>query len=104
MCNRISVATTPRQLDEAVREVLNLDRLDELPFPLYNVAPRDPLPAVRLNEEGQPEWAVLRWVLIRSSTKDETIASGTLNARGETMSEKPDFPSAYRHPQGLLPS
>ena len=103
MCNRISVATTPRQLDEAVREVLNLDRLDELPFPLYNVAPRDRLPAVRLNDEGQPEWAVLRWGLIPSWAKDETIASRTLNARSETISEKPAFRSAYRHRRCLLP-
>ena len=103
MCNRISVASTPRELDQAVRDVLNLDRLNELQFPLYNVAPRDHLPAVRLNEKGDPEWSVLRWGLIPSWAKDESIASRTLNARSESIAEKPAFRSAYRHRRCLLP-
>ena len=60
--------------------------------PRYNVAPTDPVTVVHTNRELQQTAAVFRWGLIPSWSKPEAARrSGHINARAETLAEKPAF-------------
>jgi putative SOS response-associated peptidase YedK len=63
--------------------------------PRYNVAPTDPVLAVRLNEEGEREPGILRWGLIPEHTNPVTFDRLLINARAETVAEAPAFRDAF---------
>ena len=69
--------------------------------PRYNVAPTDTMPVVRL-KDGKRELAVMKWGLVPSSSKDATDGAKMINARAETVAEKPAFRSAFRHRRCLV--
>jgi putative SOS response-associated peptidase YedK len=74
------------------------------PKPLYNIAPTQTVPAVRLNPEGRRELAPLRWGLIPSWSKDAKIAYHTFNARAETIATAPAFRAAFKRRRCLVPA
>ena len=65
--------------------------------PRYNIAPTQFVAAIRNNDDAQRELVMLRWGLIPSWAKDPTIGSRMINARAETVAEKPSYRAAYRH-------
>lgn len=67
--------------------------------PRYNVAPSQDAPVV---VPGRV--ALMRWGLIPSWAKDASIAYKTINARSETISEKPAFKRAYEKTRCLVPA
>ena len=71
--------------------------------PRYNVAPTQDVPVVRLaSGGGGRELALLRWGLVPSWAKDIAIGAKMINARAETVAEKPSFRSAYRSRRCLI--
>lgn len=71
----------------------------------YNVAPSQDVPILRDNPEtGEREFAFARWGLIPSWAKDAKFGYHTINARAETVAEKPSFRAAYRKRRCLVPS
>ena len=65
--------------------------------PRYNIAPSQPVAAVRAAPAGSGrELALLRWGLIPSWSKDPAIGNRLINARAETASEKPSFRNAFK--------
>jgi putative SOS response-associated peptidase YedK len=58
---------------------------------------------VRKTGQGR-ELAFLRWGLIPSWAKDASIGMKLINARGETLGDKPAFRNAYRHRHCLVPA
>ncbi len=68
----------------------------------YNVAPSLAIPNVR-NEQSTIRFAPARWGLIPSWAKDLKIGYSTINARAETVAEKPSFRSAFKHRRCLVP-
>lgn len=69
----------------------------------YNIAPETLLACVRPGAGGVGrELAMLRWGLIPSWAKDPTIARNLINARGETVAEKPSFRGAFRSRRCLV--
>jgi putative SOS response-associated peptidase YedK len=73
--------------------------------PRYNIAPSQPVTAVRAAPEGSGrELALLRWGLIPSWSKDPTIGNRLINARAETAREKPSFRNAFRRHRCLIPA
>jgi len=77
--------------------------------PRYNIAPTQDVAVVRRRgegggEEGGRELSMLRWGLIPSWAKDIDFGAKTINARAETVAEKPSFRSAYKHRRCLLPA
>lgn len=73
--------------------------------PSYNFAPSRPVAVVRISPVDEVrEIARLRWGLIPSWSKDPSIGSRLINARAETVSEKPAFRSAFRHRRCLVPA
>lgn len=97
MCGRYSI-TTP--VDGLLQHFL----FEEMPnlAARYNVAPTQEVPVVRLESDGRRHLRLLRWGLIPSWAKDRKIAYKTINARAETVAEKPSFRSAYRKRRCLI--
>ena len=99
MCGRYSL-TTP------VESLVGL--FDAGPLgdyrPRYNIAPSQPVPAARRGEDGVLAWAWLKWGLIPSWAKDPAIGNRMINARAETIAEKPSFRAAFRRRRCLIPA
>ncbi|MFM8552569.1 MAG: SOS response-associated peptidase [Nitrospiraceae bacterium] len=98
MCGRFSQTAPP---DVIAHEF----SLDDLPLltPRYNIAPSQPVAAIRLHPESAKRDCVLfRWGLIPSWAKDPAIGIRMINARVETVAEKPAFRSAFRHRRCLV--
>ena len=73
--------------------------------PRYNIAPSQPVTAVRATPTGSGrEIALLRWGLIPSWSKDPAIGNRLINARAETAREKPSFRNAFRRHRCLIPA
>ena len=73
--------------------------------PRYNIAPSQPVAAVRAAPAGTGrELALLRWGLIPSWSKDPAIGNRLINARAETVREKPSFQNAFRRHRCLIPT
>jgi putative SOS response-associated peptidase YedK len=70
----------------------------------YNIAPSTDVPIVRVNAEGRRELVHVRWGLVPRWAKDPSIGNRMINARGETLAEKPAFRMAYRRHRCLLPA
>ena len=70
--------------------------------PRYNIAPTQFIAAIRNSDENQPELAMFRWGLVPFWAKDPSIGARMINARAETVAEKPSFRSAYRKRRCLI--
>lgn len=69
----------------------------------WNVAPTQKVPVVRIRADtGAKELVHLVWGLVPSWAKDMTIGSSLINARGETVAEKPSFRAAFRKRRCLM--
>lgn len=69
----------------------------------YNIAPTQTVGAVRAGGAGR-EYAALRWGLVPAWAKDASFASKLINARAETLLEKPSFREAYKKRRCLVPA
>ena len=74
----------------------------EMPPPRYNIAPTQPIAAIANDGKNQIEY--LHWGLISSWAKDSSIGSRMINARAETLAEKPAFRSALRRRRCIIPA
>lgn len=70
--------------------------------PRYNIAPTQFIAAIRNNESGERELTMLRWGLVPFWAKDPSIGNRMINARAETVAEKPSFRAAYRKRRCLV--
>jgi putative SOS response-associated peptidase YedK len=70
--------------------------------PRYNIAPTQDIAAVRVAEDEGRELVALRWGLVPFWAKDPGIGNRMINARAETVAEKPAFRAAYRHRRCLV--
>jgi putative SOS response-associated peptidase YedK len=91
MCGRFAFFS-PR---EAIQELFDVECTVDLK-PRYNVAPTQQVLAVRKSAKGAVECAELRWGLIPSWAKESAIGNRLINARLETVAEKPAFRAAFR--------
>lgn len=97
MCGRFTQATE----GEIIARVFDLSDVPEL-APRYNIAPTQDVAAVRTGEGGGRELVKLHWGLIRSWAKERAMGARMINARAETLVEKPAFRSAFRARRCLL--
>ncbi len=98
MCGRYFL-TTP---GEVLAAALELESVPELE-PRYNIAPSQPVAIVRAAGPGR-ELAQVTWGLIPGWAKERAIGNRLINARGETVAEKPSFRDAFRKRRCLIPA
>jgi putative SOS response-associated peptidase YedK len=98
MCGRYAIISAP----EAIRALFGYEDQPNFP-PRYNVAPTQPVPIVRLME-GKRRFALVRWGLLPAWVKDPRIFTLVINARGESVNEKPAFRLAMRRRRCLFPA
>lgn len=72
-------------------------------FPSYNIAPSQQVVAI-INDGKKNRLGHLRWGLIPSWSKDEKTGYKMINARAETVSEKPSFRNAFKKKRCLIPA
>jgi putative SOS response-associated peptidase YedK len=72
--------------------------------PRYNIAPSQLVSIVRRNAAGQRELATVKWGLIPSWAKDPSVGHSLINARGETVAEKPSFRAAFKQRRCIIPA
>ena len=86
------------------RKVAKQFKVEEVP-PLaerYNVAPAQAVLAVR-EASGGREAALLKWGLVPRWAKDPGIGNKLINARSETVTEKPSFREAFARRRCIVP-
>jgi putative SOS response-associated peptidase YedK len=98
MCGRYLITSAP----EAFRRLFRYLEQPNFP-PRYNVAPTQPVPVVRVMD-GERHFALVRWGLIPPWVKDPHKFSLLINARAESVNEKPAFRNAMRRRRCLFPA
>lgn len=72
--------------------------------PHYNVAPTEDVVAIRQTDNGAREAVPLRWGLVPHWAKDLSIGNRLINARGETVAEKPAFRHSFKTRRCIIPA
>lgn len=96
MCGRFTLVLEPGDLEEE----FDLGGIAEEYSPRYNIAPTQPVSVVRDAEERKLE--LFRWGLVPSWAKDLSIGSKMINARAETLAEKPSFRTALAKRRNII--
>ncbi|MBI5119297.1 SOS response-associated peptidase [Candidatus Poribacteria bacterium] len=100
MCGRFTLFDSDAILSKAFGVPISFDLT-----PRYNVAPSQPILTVRVSPEtGKREFAWLRWGLVPHWAQDPSIGNRMINARGETVAEKPAFRDAFQRRRCLVPA
>ncbi|MCA8889580.1 MAG: SOS response-associated peptidase [Parvularculaceae bacterium] len=103
MCGRFAISSPA----DVVSRRFGVRVSDNFP-PRYNVAPTQPIAVIRQDVNHSREYALVRWGFIPSWAKGEQLqraaARPLINARGETVAEKPTFRSAYKRRRCLVPA
>jgi len=98
MCGRYTITSAP----EAYRALFGYAEQPKFPA-RYNIAPTQPIPIVRL-DQGERHFALVRWGLIPSWVKDPNDFALLINARGESVTDKPAFRNAMKRRRCLVPA
>ena len=99
MCGRYSLTKPIKTLKEHFQAIaLEMDHDKR-----YNIAPSQSAPIVIAGNQG-PEIHTMRWGLIPAWAKDPTLSKGLINARGETVHEKPSFKPSLKKQRCLVPA
>ncbi|GIO01631.1 SOS response-associated peptidase [Brevibacillus laterosporus] len=99
MCGRFTLFAKPDDLKERYN-------LEEIPFelkPRYNIAPSDNIAAI-ISNKGKNRIGQLKWGLIPSWAKDEKTSYKMINAKAETIREKPSFKNLIIKKRCLIPA
>ena len=98
MCGRF----TRKENMQRLAEKLGL-KVIPLLSPRYNIAPSQLVACVRTNPESEErEFMELKWGLVPSWANDTSIGNKLINARGETVAEKPAFRKAFKQQRCLV--
>ena len=101
MCGRYVSATPAQQLAEEFH--VDAVKADDLPAK-FNVAPTDQIYAVAISRDGLRQLGTFKWGLVPSWAKDPSIGNRMINARAETVSEKPAFRRLLERRRCILPA
>src|ERR1700682_5005021 len=98
MCGRFVITSPP----EALRQVFGYIEQPNFP-PRHNIAPTQPIPVVII-ENGVRHFRLMRWGLLPAWVKDVGKFTLLINARAETVNEKPAFKNAMKRRRCLIPA
>ena len=98
MCGRFVITSPPA----ALRQIFGYLEQPNFP-PRHNIAPTQPVPVV-IVENGIRHFRLMRWGLLPAWVKDPRKFALVINARAETVAEKPAFKNAIRRRRCLVPA
>jgi putative SOS response-associated peptidase YedK len=98
MCGRFIITSPP----EALRQIFGYLEQPNFP-PRHNIAPTQPIPVV-IVENGARHFRLMRWGLLPAWVKDPRKFALLINARAETVLEKPAFKNAIKRRRCLIPA
>ena len=98
MCGRFTLTVDPAELQE---DFANYDFPTQF-APRFNIAPTQPVLAIPNNAKNKADFFL--WGLIPSWSKDPSIGNKLINARGETIAEKPSFRGGFKYKRCIIPA
>lgn len=98
MCGRF----TQRQPAARLKKEFSVEEVPEVEA-RYNIAPTQTILGVRQTSDGR-EMSFLKWGLIPSWAKDSSMGAKLINARSETVTEKPSFREAFKRRRCIIPA
>jgi putative SOS response-associated peptidase YedK len=103
MCGRYTLSKGEKIIEAVPNVTIREDLRKFMEQHRFNIAPtQDVLVAIQTGEK--PELQVMRWGLIPSWAKDASIASQLINARAETIAQKPAFRKAFARRRCVVPA
>uniref|UniRef100_A0A7C2NT10 Abasic site processing protein n=1 Tax=Schlesneria paludicola TaxID=360056 RepID=A0A7C2NT10_9PLAN len=99
MCGRFNLRLSPGEL----QEFFSLFRVPEFPV-RYNIAPTQEVVSIRHDDQSRRVAEFLKWGLVPQWAKDPSIGNRLLNARSESVAEKPAFRNAFRRRRCIVPA
>jgi putative SOS response-associated peptidase YedK len=97
MCGRFTLATKT----QTIAEYFGIELSYEL-WPRYNIAPSQDVLVIKESRNFKPEFSIMRWGLVPAWQKEEEISTQWINARSETINEKPLFKKLFLHKRCLI--
>ena len=96
MCGRFTLTVNPDELKDTFSDYT----FPAMFAPRFNIAPSQPVLAIPNDDKFTADFFI--WGLIPMWAKDAEIGNRLINARGETLAEKPSFRGSYRHKRCLI--
>jgi len=96
MCGRFTLTVDPAELQEKFGSYTFPKKFS----PRFNIAPTQPVMAIPNDDKFRADFFV--WGLIPMWAKDPSIGSRMINARGETLAEKPSFRGSLKYKRCLI--
>lgn len=103
MCGRFALTHSWEEMVEWYNLIVPELTGEAVPPPRYNIAPTQPIMMVDNGPKGRAS-TLVRWGLVPGWVKDPGDFTLLINARSETVAEKPSFRSAMRHRRTLVPA
>lgn len=100
MCGRFVSKAKKAEIEKEFKLKVDNKNFTE---PRYNIAPTQQITAI-VQTENLREISFLKWGFVPSWAKDDSIGSKLINARAETLSEKPSFREAFRSRRCIIPA
>jgi len=103
MCGRYTLSASP----EAIQEHFQLSEWGNLSLlePRYNIAPSQNVSVIFQPESGsEKDLSFMKWGLIPHWAKDSKIGYKMINARAETLTDKPAYRAAFKRQRCLIPA
>jgi putative SOS response-associated peptidase YedK len=104
MCGRYTLYTKPEELERRFNANCTPETAEFLALPHYNIAPTQNVAVITNECEHNENRSIqlVRWGLIPSWAKDESVGNKLINARAETLLEKPSFRTAFQKRRCLV--
>jgi putative SOS response-associated peptidase YedK len=99
MCGRFTITLTV-----GLAERFGVKHSSRQLTPRYNIAPSQPVPVIVRHEEGGRELAEMVWGLVPHWARDPAAAGRAINARAETLEDRPSFRDPFLHHRCLVPA
>jgi len=96
MCGRFTLTVNPADLKDTFNEYIFPPKFG----PRFNIAPSQPVLAIPNDEKNTADFFI--WGLIPMWAKDPSIGNRLINARGETVAEKPSFRGSFKYKRCLI--
>src|SRR6266849_2034227 len=102
MCGRYTLTADMKKVADRFGAPMPVDEWATCALPRYNFAPTQAV--IVVGNDGKRYLKQMRWGLIPSTAKDTTFASHLINARAETLAEKPTFREALKKRRCIIPA